>query len=154
MKIAFLHTRNFFTSEILRHFRTALAHHEVVEWLEGNDAPAFDFDVLLAMSHVGRELLLVQPKLMLVQTASDGYENVDIDAASKLGIWVSYARPTLRATQLLLRSSRFCFCSAQHDILGGLDFLHGGLSRRQRLVSHSGGRRCALLAWGPSGNSS
>jgi hypothetical protein len=62
MKIAFLHARNFFASEFLRHFRTALAHHEVVEWLNRKDAPAFDFDVLLAMGKAGRELLLVQPQ--------------------------------------------------------------------------------------------
>ena len=91
MKIAFLHTQNFFTSELLQEFRTTLAHHEVVEWVGGKDAPAFDFDVLLAMGNVDRELLLDQPKLALIQTASDGYEEVDIDAASELGIWVSYA---------------------------------------------------------------
>jgi phosphoglycerate dehydrogenase-like enzyme len=54
-------------------------------------APAYDFDVLIAMSNVSRELLLDQPKLKLIQTASDGYEMVDIGAASELGIWVSYA---------------------------------------------------------------
>jgi hypothetical protein len=91
MKIAFLHTRNFFTSELLQTFRTTLAHHEVVEWIDGKDAPALDFEVLLAMGNVGREVLLDQPKLKLIQTASDGYEEVDIDAASELGIWVSYA---------------------------------------------------------------
>ena len=91
MKIAFLHTQNFFTSELLQRFRTTLAHHEVVEWIGGKDAPAFDFDLLLAMGNVGCELLVVQPKLLLIQTASDGYEEVDIDAASELGIWVSYA---------------------------------------------------------------
>jgi phosphoglycerate dehydrogenase-like enzyme len=91
MKIAFLHSENFFTSALLREFRPALAHHEVVEWIDRKGAPAFDFDVLLAMGNVGRELLLDQHKLKLIQTASDGYEEVDIDAASELGIWVSYA---------------------------------------------------------------
>jgi phosphoglycerate dehydrogenase-like enzyme len=91
MKIAFLHTPNFFTSELLKRFRTALAHHEVVEWIGGKDAPAFDFDVLLAMGYVGRALLQSQPKLKFIQTASDGYEEVEIEAASELGIWVSYA---------------------------------------------------------------
>jgi phosphoglycerate dehydrogenase-like enzyme len=91
MKIAFLHSNNFFTSELLRNFRTALAKHEMVEWIAGENAPACDFDVLLAMSKVDRDLLLAQPNLTLVQTASDGYENVDIHAASELGIWVSYA---------------------------------------------------------------
>jgi lactate dehydrogenase-like 2-hydroxyacid dehydrogenase len=91
MKIAFLHTRNFFTLELLQGLRTTLAHDEVVEWRGGKDAPAFDFDVLLAMGNVGRELLLDQPKLKLIQTASVGYEEVDIDATSELGIWVSYS---------------------------------------------------------------
>jgi phosphoglycerate dehydrogenase-like enzyme len=91
MKIAFLHIPNFFTSELLKQFRTALAHHEVVEWIGGNSAPAFDFDMLLAMGYVDRKLLEGQPKLKFVQTASDGYEEVDIEAASELGIWVSYA---------------------------------------------------------------
>jgi hypothetical protein len=63
IKIAFLHTEDFFTSQLLQHVRTTLAHHEVVEWIGGKDAPAFDFDVLLAMGNVGRELLLDQPKL-------------------------------------------------------------------------------------------
>ena len=91
MKIAFLHTPNFFTSELLKRFRAALSQHEVVEWIGGKDAPVFDFEVLLAMGYVGRELLQGQPKLKLIQTASDGYEEVDTDAASELGIWVSYA---------------------------------------------------------------
>jgi phosphoglycerate dehydrogenase-like enzyme len=115
MKIAFLHTETFFTSELLKKFRTTLAHHEVVEWIGGKDAPDFDFDVLLAMGNVARELLLVQPKLKFIQTASDGYEEVDIDAASELGIWVSYAPADLTgnatsvaefAVLLLLGASR------------------------------------------------
>ena len=116
MKIAFLHTKSFFTSELLRNFRTALAHHEVVEWLDGQDAPANDFEVLLAMGYVGRELLQGQSKLKLIQTVSDGYEEVDIDAASELGIWVSYAPADLTgnatsvaefAVLLLLGSARY-----------------------------------------------
>ena len=95
MKIAFLHTPNFFTSELLKRLRAAMPHHEVVEWITGKDAPAFDFDVLLAMGSVGRALLQGQPRLKLVQTASDGYEEVDIEAASELGIWVSYASANL-----------------------------------------------------------
>lgn len=91
MKIAFLHTSTFLTSELLQKLRTTLAQHDVVEWIGGRDAPAFDFDVLLSASKVDRALLVAQAKLKLIQTASDGYEEVDIDAASELGIWVSYA---------------------------------------------------------------
>jgi phosphoglycerate dehydrogenase-like enzyme len=91
MKIAFLHRKSSFTSELLQKFRTTLVRHEVIEWVDGSIAPTFDIDVLLAMGKVGRRLLNDQPKLALIQTASDGYEEVDIDAASELGIWVSYA---------------------------------------------------------------
>ena len=127
MKIAFLHTPNFFTSELLKRFRTALAHHEVVEWIGGKDAPALDFDLLLAMGNVGRELLLAQPKLKLIQTASDGYEEVDIDAASELGIWVSYAPADLtgNATSVAEFAVLLLLGAARH--LGeALISLHGG----------------------------
>ena len=152
MKIAFLHTRNFFTSELLRHFRSALAHHEVVEWLEGNDAPAFDFDVLLAMSHVGRELLLVQPKLMLVQTASDGYEDVDIDAASALGIWVSYAPADLtgNATSVAEFAVLLLLGAARH--LGeALTSLRGGPIRPPTLSLALSGKTVCIIGLGTIG---
>jgi lactate dehydrogenase-like 2-hydroxyacid dehydrogenase len=91
MKIAFLHTQTIFTLELLQSLRNTLVHHEVVEWIGGKDAPALDIEVLLAMGDVGRGVLLNQPELTLIQTASDWYEGVDIDAARELGIWVSYA---------------------------------------------------------------
>ena len=127
MKIAFLHTKSFFTSELLRNFRTALAHHEVVEWLDGQDAPANDFEVLLAMGYVGRALLQSQPKLKFIQTASDGYEEVDIEAASELGIWVSYAPADLtgNATSVAEFAVLLLLAAARH--LGeALAALQGG----------------------------
>jgi phosphoglycerate dehydrogenase-like enzyme len=47
--------------------------------------------MLIALGPVGRDQMIDQPSLVLIQTASAGYENVDIDAASELGIWVSHA---------------------------------------------------------------
>jgi len=92
MKIAFLHSESSFTAElVLGKLRTTLPQHEVIEWISGTNAPAFDFEVLVVIGKVERELLAGQPKLALIQTASTGYEKVDIDAASELGIWVSYA---------------------------------------------------------------
>jgi phosphoglycerate dehydrogenase-like enzyme len=91
MKIAFLHGESAFTVELLRRLRTSLAQHEVIEWIGGRHAPALDLEVLLALGDVGRELLIHQPELALIQTVSDGYEAVDIDSASELGIWVSDA---------------------------------------------------------------
>ena len=106
MKIAFLHTPNFFTSELLKRFRAALSQHEVVEWIGGKDAPVFDFEVLLAMGYVGRTLLQSQPKLKFIQTASDGYEEVDIEAASE-------APRTSTCTQLAERHRNMAACPAE-----------------------------------------
>jgi phosphoglycerate dehydrogenase-like enzyme len=152
MKIAFLHTKNFFTSELLQHLRTALAHHEVIEWLDGKDAPAFDFDVLLAMSNVGRELLLVQPKLTLIQTASDGYEDVDIDAASELGIWVSYAPADLtgNATSVAEFAVLLLLGAARH--LGeALTSLQGGPVSPPTLNLSLSGKTVCIIGLGTIG---
>ena len=152
MKVAFLHTPNFFTSELLKRFRTALAHHEVVEWIDGNDAPAFDFDVLLAMGNVGRELLLAQPKLKLIQTASDGYEEVDIDAASELGIWVSYAPADLtgNATSVAECAVLLLLGAARH--LGeALTSIQGGPIRPPTVNLSLSGKTVCIVGLGTIG---
>jgi len=152
MKIAFLHTPNFFTSELLKRFRTALAHHEVVEWIGGKDAPAFDFDALLAMGNVGRQLLLAQPKLKLIQTASDGYEEVDIDAASELGIWVSYAPADLtgNATSVAEFAVLLLLAAARH--LGeALAALQGGPGKPPTLNLSLSGKTVCIVGLGTIG---
>jgi phosphoglycerate dehydrogenase-like enzyme len=91
MKIAFLHSENDFAVEFTRQLRAMLPKHEILPWTRGETAPSHDLDVLVSVGEVGRKQIADQPKLELIQTASAGYENVDIDAASELGIWVSYA---------------------------------------------------------------
>jgi len=152
MKIAFLHSKNFFTSELLQKLRPALAHHEVVEWIGGKDAPAFDFDLLLAMGNVGRDLLLGQPKLKLIQTASDGYEEVDIDAASEIGIWVSYAPAdvTGNATSVAEFAVLLLLGAARH--LGeALTSLRGGPVRPPVLSLSLSGKTVCIVGLGTIG---
>jgi len=152
MKVAFLHTRNFFTSELLQKLRATLAHHEVVEWVGGKDAPAFDFDVLLAMGSVGRGLLVDQPMLKLIQTASDGYEEVDIDAASELGIWVSYAPADLtgNATSVAEFAVLLLLGAARH--LGeALRSLQGGPARPPTLNLSLSGKTVCIVGLGTIG---
>ena len=149
MKIAFLHNENFFTSQLLQEFRTKLTDHEVVEWIDGKDAPVFDFDVLLAMGNVGRAMLLVQPKLKLIQTASDGYEEVDIDAASELGIWVSYAPADLtgNATSVAEFAVLLLLGAARH--LGeALTSLQGGPVRPSTLNLSLSGKTVCIVGLG------
>jgi len=91
MKIAFLHSKNEFTSRMFSQLGDALAGHELLSWEAGKAAPAMDIEVLLASGSVGQAELHGQNKILLVQTTSTGYETIDIGAASNLGIWVSYA---------------------------------------------------------------
>jgi phosphoglycerate dehydrogenase-like enzyme len=152
MKIAFLHTQTFFTSELLQRFRNTLAHHEVVEWISGKDAPALDIELLLAMGDVGRAVLLDQPKLTLIQTASDGYEEVDIDAASELGIWVSYAPADLTgsATSVAEFAVLLMLGAARH--LGeALASLQGGPVRPPTLNLSLSGKTVCIVGLGTIG---
>ena len=152
MKIAFLHTENFFTSQLLKKIRTTLSHHEVGEWIAGKDAPAFDFDVLVAMGNVERAMLLTQPKLKLIQTASDGYEDIDIDAASELGIWVSYAPADLtgNATSVAEFAVLLLLGAARH--LGeALRSLHGNPSRPPTLGLSLSGKTVCIIGLGTIG---
>jgi phosphoglycerate dehydrogenase-like enzyme len=68
-----------------------LSDHELVGWHPGEPPPANDFQILLGVGEIDRKLLESQPQLELVQTTSAGYEGVDVEAASTLGIWVSFA---------------------------------------------------------------
>ncbi len=91
MKIAFCAPENEFSNALLTQISQRLPQDELVPWLPGTAAPATDFEVVFALGPVAKEQMAGQPKLGLIQTASDGYETVDIDAATGLGIWVSYS---------------------------------------------------------------
>ena len=91
MRIAFLYKNYELAKAVLKTVRGKLPQHELLPWVSGETAPAQDIEMLIALGPVGREQMIGQPSLVLIQTASAGYENVDIDAASELGIWVSHA---------------------------------------------------------------
>lgn len=91
MKIAFHAQQNEFADLLLKRLTRLLDKDEIVPWPTKLDPPAADFEVVVALGPVSREHMEAQPKLSLIQTASDGYETVDIEAATELGIWVSYA---------------------------------------------------------------
>ncbi len=91
MKLAFLHRENQFAGELLNALRQELSGHEILPWSSGKRAPADDIELLIAIGKVGPEQLEGLDKLVFIQTASAGYEGVDVDAASKRGIWVSFA---------------------------------------------------------------
>lgn len=91
MKIAFCGPSNHYTDELLRKLREGLPQDELLDWQPKTDPPARDLDMLIAIGPVSGQMIASQPKLTFIQTASDGYDAVDIDAATEAGIWVSYA---------------------------------------------------------------
>jgi phosphoglycerate dehydrogenase-like enzyme len=91
MRIAFNAPSNKFTGEILERLKTKLPDDSLLVWQPGGPPPAEDIEVLLVAGPVTRDLLQSLPQLVLVQTLSDGYETVDIEAATEAGVWVSYS---------------------------------------------------------------
>lgn len=80
---------------MLNKLKTQRPEDEFLEWLSKDKAPALDLDVVISTAKVGPEQLEGLTKLGLIQTASAGYEAVDVEAATKSGIWVASA-PTTR----------------------------------------------------------
>ena len=91
MKIAFLHGENQFTRQMLSAVQAALPSHHLSSWIKGTPPPSPDIELLISLSPVTKEIISENPQLNFIQTASTGYETVDIDAATQAGIWVSFA---------------------------------------------------------------
>lgn len=91
MNVVVTAPKNDYTDRMLRRIQHLLQGHKVISWQPGEKAPLEPVDVLLAMGPVTRETMQALPGLALIQTLSDGYETVDVEAATELGIWVAYA---------------------------------------------------------------
>src|ERR1700722_20132999 len=91
MKIAVLSAERAYAASEFEQLTARLSVHDLVAWGSGDPPPANDFQILLGAGKIDREVLESQPKLELVQTTSAGYEGVDVEAASALGIWVSFS---------------------------------------------------------------
>jgi phosphoglycerate dehydrogenase-like enzyme len=91
VKIAFLHAENTLAASELAQVTASLPGHEILPWLPHDPPPAGDVQILLGVGVIDRTLMEQLPKLELVQTTSAGYEGTDVEAASSLGIWVSFA---------------------------------------------------------------
>lgn len=91
MKIGFFAPHVEFMDAILNGLRTRLDGHDLVSWSPGADCPARDVELLISFGNITRELMSSFPRLVMVQTLSDGYESVDLEAANELGVRVSNA---------------------------------------------------------------
>ncbi len=91
MTIAILHPGGAHAALLLRRLKERLPQQALLTWIVGEQTPSDAIRLLLALGPVPRALLAAQPQLEIVQTMSAGYETVDVDAASQLGVWVSNA---------------------------------------------------------------
>jgi len=115
MKVGYLGKQDTFAIEMMRQMRARHSQHEFLMWLPGEEAPSLDLDVLVAIGKVGPSEWEGQKRLGLLQTASAGYDGVDVEAATEAGIWVASA-PTTKtgngesvaefAVMLMLAASR------------------------------------------------
>jgi phosphoglycerate dehydrogenase-like enzyme len=131
LKIGFLGKQNSFALEMLRRLKSTHSRDEFVTWQPGEKAPSTKVEVIIAFGKVDSNEIEAQTKLGLLQMASAGYEGVDVDAATKAGVWVGSA-PTTKtgngesvaeiAVLLMLASSR--------RLNEELAFTHGSAQRR------------------------
>lgn len=94
VKILLRGPSNPFADALMPELKQKLAGDDVVFWAIGDPVPAADAEVVLGMGKVGAEEMDALPGLKLIQTVSDGYDAVDVEAATERGIWVSYAPGT------------------------------------------------------------
>ena len=89
MKIGYFAPKGEFLDAIREGVKRGLVEDTLVPWRPEDRAEASEIDVLLAVGVVDRALMESMPRLAFIQTLSDGYEGVDLEAATELGIRVS-----------------------------------------------------------------
>jgi phosphoglycerate dehydrogenase-like enzyme len=94
MEIGFFGKQNSFAREMLRRLKSENTGDEFLTWQSGDKAPSTKLDVIIAFGKVDSKEIEAQTELGLLQMASAGYEGVDVNAATKAGVWVGSAPTT------------------------------------------------------------
>jgi len=94
MKIGFLGKQNTLALEMLRRLKSEHPEDEFSAWQPGDKAPSTELEVIFAVGKVDSKEIEAHTKLGLIQMASAGYDGVDVEAATKAGIWVASAPTT------------------------------------------------------------
>jgi hypothetical protein len=93
-KIGYFGKQNSFALEMLRCLRLQHSRDEFLTWQPGDKEPSRELEVIIAFGKVDSKEIEAQTKLGLIQMASAGYEEVDVEAATKFGVWVGSAPTT------------------------------------------------------------
>jgi phosphoglycerate dehydrogenase-like enzyme len=131
VKIGYLGEQDSFAVEMLKQMKAGNSQDEFLTWLPGEKAPAMDLEVLLAIGKVGAEELEGQTKLGLLQTATAGYDGVDVEAATKAGIWVASAPTTKTGNgESVAEFAVLLMLAASRRLNEELAFTRGGAQER------------------------
>ena len=90
MTIAFQAPASEFADALFAALKEQLAGEDLLRWEPGSAAPQ-GVKVLLAVGPVTRALMESLPQLELLHVLTDGYETVDVEAATEMGVWVTYS---------------------------------------------------------------
>jgi phosphoglycerate dehydrogenase-like enzyme len=131
MKIGYLGKRNGFALEMLRQLQVENSRDEFFTWQPGDKAPSTELEVIIAFGKVDSEEIQAQTKLGLIQMASAGYEGVDVEAATKFGVWVGSAPTTKTGNgESVAEVAVLLMLAASRRLNEELAFTHGGAQSR------------------------
>ena len=104
---------------------------EFLTWQPGDKAPSTELEAIIAFGKVDSKEIEAQTKLGLLQMASAGYEEVDVDAATKAGVWVSTA-PTAKTGngESVAEAAVLLMLAASRRLNEELAFTHGSAKSR------------------------
>jgi lactate dehydrogenase-like 2-hydroxyacid dehydrogenase len=94
MKIGYLGKQNSFALEMLKRLQFEHSHDDFFAWQPGEKAPSTELEVTIAFGKADSKEVEAQAKLGLIQMGSAGYEGVDVEGATKFGVWVGSAPTT------------------------------------------------------------
>jgi phosphoglycerate dehydrogenase-like enzyme len=131
MKIGYFGKQNSFALEMLRRLQLEHSQDKFFAWQPGDKAPSTEVEVIVAFGKVDSKEIEAQTKLGLLQMASAGYEGVDVEAATKFGVWVGSAPTTKTGNgESVAELAVLLMLAASRRLNEELAFTHGGAQSR------------------------
>ena len=156
MKIGYFGNQNSFALEMLRRLQLENSRDEFLTWQPGDKAPSREFEVIIAFGKVDSKEIEAQTKLGLIQMASAGYEGVDVEAATKFGVWVGSAPTTKTGNgESVAELAVLLMLAASRRLNEELAFTHGSAqSRPEKWEANRGlfGKTACIVGLGGIGD--
>jgi phosphoglycerate dehydrogenase-like enzyme len=132
IKIGYFGNQNSFALEMLRRLKLENPRDAFFAWQPSERAPSTELEVIIAFGKVDSKDIEVQTELGLLQMASAGYEGVDVDAATKAGVWVGSAPTTKTGNgESVAEVAVLLMLAASRRLNEELAFTHGRAQSRQ-----------------------